>query len=139
MHINKGRHYEVPLTVTTEGYIGNWTVEIKTKPVAHHIFYEVPRHANEVYNEMTRVFMRAHEETHVAHAWGALGRLEKKIRKEQKKRIPFWAISDGELVAQVGAVYALVKNGYSMDDIERFSDKFTMAGFPEALELYQNC
>lgn len=135
----RGKHYELPVTVTTEGEVGNWMMAIETKAVVHHIFYEPPRHDDEMYNDMSRILLRAHEETHVVHGWGALSRLEKKIRREQKKRIDLRAIDDIEVIAQVGAIYALVKNGYSTDDIERFSKRFIMAGFREALELYRDC
>ncbi len=136
-----GMHYNASGKMITKGNIGDWKVTIETPVIVHHIFYEMPEYKDETMNEMTIISGRAHEETHVAHTWGggALSKLEKLIRKEQDKRINLRSIGDREIVAQVGAIYALMKNGYSLDDIERYSEDFAMSGFKEALALYQDC
>ncbi len=134
-----GMHYKVPVKMRTKGNIGNWKMTLETSVTIHHIFYEKRKYNDEAFNEMVAISVRAHEETHVVELWGALGRLEKQILREQNKRIPLRDISDEEVIADVGAIYALVKNGYSIDDIESFSKRFLMQDFKEALELYRDC
>ena len=132
-----GMHYQAPVKVITKGNIGNWKVTLKTSATVNHIFYEMPEYKDEAFNEMVAIAVRAHEETHIAQTWGALGRLEKLIRKEQDKKIDLRGIDDDEVIAEVGAIYALRKNGYSMDDVERLSP-ISLPYFSEALALYQD-
>ena len=74
------------------------------------------------------VLTRAHEETHALDLVNRLDLLPKKMRAEDKAAIPLEEINDAELIANLGAIYALESRGLSTEKIpsnaRRVYDRF---------------
>tara|TARA_Y100000310_G_scaffold276920_1_gene294415 strand:+ start:610 stop:1128 length:519 start_codon:yes stop_codon:yes gene_type:complete len=62
---------------------------------------------------MDNIRLRAHEETHALEGMGQLDVLTDRLLEEQNVKINFKEIDDGEIRAELGALYALHARGIS--------------------------
>jgi len=79
----------------------------------HHIFYL------DTSFEAVNIGIRAHEETEVLRERKRLGYLADKILAEQGARINFKEIENPEVIAEIGAIYALLSRGISLEEYEK--------------------
>ena len=97
------------------------------------IFYEHTDPTNEV-------FRRAHEETHVLHGIGQIHLLQRKLAERglninlgRYKDFDAHSGDENEIVANIGALYALEKNGAKISQVVM---ETYMPGFQDARRLY---
>lgn len=79
----------------------------------HHIYYR------DRSREAGNLSTRAHEETHVLQELNGLGILAQKLLENQRVLIDFDSIDNREVVADLGAVYALVQCGFKLETVRR--------------------
>lgn len=84
-------------------------------------------------NKIKELHIRAHEETHVLHQFGLLNHLEKLFKDNLSININLQNIKDGEVIADLGAIYTLLRNNYSLDEAQKYAEEY----FTEAREIYE--
>ncbi|MDP3728206.1 MAG: hypothetical protein Q8R18_02000 [bacterium] len=129
-HIQKlAKTYPNIRNISSEG-VGGMCIEGEGILRTHlHVFYKDTE--DEGYN----IRRRAHEETHALDFFGRLDVLERRILSEQNVKINFPELRDagidnsidGEVRAEIGAIYSLKKRGISLDNLKGCPEYFAIA------------
>lgn len=87
-------------------------------------------------DEAINLFTRAHEETHVMHELDGLDTLTQRFLEDQRVLIDFKGIGEEEIIADLGAIYALIQRNLRPEAVRGEYKAKTKNYFDIAMKLY---